>query len=355
MKRPERAPPGLPFWLLVVAVALGVPKAAAAPYDLIVCGSGGDDEYRRQFAEWGHRLRKTLIEPMGHPEENVLLLTEAAGEGSATWKATSAETIAEAIRTLQPRLTEDDDLFVYLIGHGSFLREISRFHVPGPDPTAEDFKGLLEPLAPRRLVVINSASAGAGFINVLSGPDRIILTATKSVNEKNATRFMEFFLQGLEEGSADVNRDERISVLEAGRQAAALTEAWYVSEGLISTEHGLIDDNGDGLGTRLLVDVDLAEEAAGGRAVEADEWAAGDGALAAHCFIKDFTFPPTVPAELVEAYLAALDRVEQWKRRKRALPETDYYAGLEPLLLEAARAHREIRRRMPGEAVPAQP
>jgi hypothetical protein len=187
-------------------------------------------------------------------------------------------------------------------------------------------------------VVIDSTSASAGFINALSGPDRIIASATKSVSEVNATEFMRLFIEGLEDGSADRNRDERISVLEACEQAAALTASWYSAESLLATEHSILDDNGDGLGTRLPIDPVLNEALPGEPAADNV-----DGALAAQVFIKDYSFPAGVPQEMIAAYLAALDEVKALRARKGTLAEPDYYAQLEPLLIQAARAHRDIR------------
>jgi hypothetical protein len=126
------------------------------------------------------------------------------------------------------------------------------------------------------------------------------------VDEKNATEFMEHFVQGLEDGSADQNRDERISVLEACGQGAVLTAASYLGQGLIQTEHALLDDNGDSLGTRLPIEPDDPAKSAP-RTPPPPK----DGADAGLCFVKDFLFPPSVPKDLIESYRSALNEVEK--------------------------------------------
>lgn len=307
--------------LLVLLLTLWCGAAGAEPFDLIVCGSGSQEEYRARFAEWGERLRAALVDEMHHAAKNVYLLTE-----SSPTTPSSLGNVAATIGQFARRLAADDRLFVYLIGHGSFRDGIAKLNLPGSDLSAGALDSLLRELTVERIVVVNAASASAAFINVLSGPGRIICTSTRSAEERNATWFAEYLIQALEEGSADQNRDERISVLEACRQAAVLTQARYAGENLIATEHALLDDDGDGLGLRLPLDGMSA-----------------DGALAGGTYLKDFYFPPDTPAQLVEEYRAAVDQVEAFLRKKGEMEEEEYYRSLEDLLVRAARLNREIR------------
>jgi len=283
--------------------------------------------------------------------ENVYLLTEnpatpkvkrlfsipADAENSAgvqTRMASSRENIERVLRKVRDVADEETNVFVYLIGHGSHRRGISKLAIPGADISADELGVLLDALPASHQIVINSASASAGFINVLSAPGRIICTATKGVEERNATEFMRFFVEALETGAADRDRDERISVLELCSQAAILTANWYESEGLILSEHALLDDNGDGLGTRLPIDSSgIADQSAD---------SPGDGRLAASVWIKELVFPAHVPEDLIAAYQAALERVEAFKEKKAELPADEYYERLEELLVRAARANRAI-------------
>lgn len=330
--------------LFLLASGAGLRESPAASRDIIICGSGGDEDYRMKFHTWGLRLKTALIERLGRSADDVVLLMESA-DGESTGPNTSAlEGIRAALEKATQELQANDELCLYLIGHGSHWQRVSRFHIPGPDLTADELAKLLEPLRAERFVLVNASSASAGFINTLSKPGRVICTATKSVEERNATEFMEYFIQALEDGSADQDRDERISILEACRQAAVLTEAYYVGEGLIATEHALIDDNGDGRGTRLVEDVRRERPDEPKRPEAADK---RDGAAAGLVYLKDFSFPDTVPRELVDRYLSLLGRVESLKGKKDEMESDAYYAELESLLVEAARAHREIRRAEP--------
>ncbi|MFB3785928.1 MAG: hypothetical protein ACE15F_06115 [bacterium] len=324
----------LPVWSILLNYA------EAAKYSLILCGSGGTEVYEQKFSAWGERLRDILIERLNHPREHVHLLTESPSVPDATASVSYKDNILQQLTALSAIVSASDELFVFLIGHGSYLREESRFQIPGKDITAKEFNDQLNKIAAGRIVLINSTSSSAGFINVWSGPGRVLCTATKSVDERNATEFMEGFLKGLEEGGADQDRDERISVLEACQQAAALTGAWYKEQGLIATEHAILDDNGDGLGTRL--PLTLSEEA-GSTHEQESSTASRDGKAAARCFLKDYVFPPHVPPDLVERYAGLMNQIEELKSRKGSLEADAYYSQLEILLLQAAQANRAIR------------
>lgn len=315
--------------------------ARAASYHVLLCGSGGEAEYSEKFRDWGTRLRDTLVMRLGVPSDNVVLLTEPETDSAPTLTTINLESIRTVFAAKSDLLTPADDLFIYFIGHGSYLKNTSKFHVPGADLTADEMDTLLRAIPARRIILLNGTSSSAGFINVLSEEGRVICAATKSVSEVNATEFMGFFIEGLEDGSADRNHDDRISFLEACEQASELTATWYMTEGLIATEHAILDDNGDGLGSRLPIETfDLNaeedEDNTGG-----DEFL--DGSLARQCYIKDYYFHPGVPQELIDTYLSALGEVETLIAEKLKLAQEAYFAKLEELLLKAARSNREIR------------
>jgi hypothetical protein len=126
---------------------------------------------------------------------------------------------------------------------------------------------------------------------------------------------------------------------------------------LLATEHALLDDNADGLGTRLSEAIATAKGSEGaekpqtrsvlehaGKPPNDKNVRSVDGALAAIAFLKDFSFPATAPPQLVNEYLSLLDQIERLKLTKSKLPAEAYAAELEKLLIEASRAHREIRR-----------
>ena len=312
--------------------------AHAVDYHVILSGSGGEEEYSERFRMWSTRLREALVRDLGVEPQRIFYLAEPETDSAPKDSTIRKSSIEAVFKSLATMTTGKDIVFIYLIGHGSYLNRTSRFLIPGPDLTAEDLNKWLEPLPVRQLVVLNGTSSSAGYINVLSGPNRIICTATKSATERNATRFVGFFIEAIEDGSADRDRDDRISVLEAVHQAAELTATWYDAEGLIATEHSVMDDNGDGLGSRLPIrEVDFEDTP------DAGDLPAFDGLLARDTYLKDYSFPEAAPQELIDGYLSTLADIREFKRRKDEQDENTYYAELEVLLIKAAQANREIR------------
>lgn len=322
--------------LLASLLSLCALPALAANHFLILSGSGGEAEFDTNFSGRAERLKSALITKADIPESAILLLSAQSKDQPLTLELLQAE-----IEPLSKKLGAEHDLIVVLIGHGSQIRNEAKFQIPGPDLEAAAFGEMLKTISARRIAIINTTASSAGFINALSAPGRLICTATKSAGERNATMFSEHLVVALEEGSADQNRDERISLNEWLQQADALTQAYYTGEGLISSEHALLDDNADGLGVRLS---ELASESSD--AEKKDEPSSDikpDGELAGAIFIRDFDFPENAPKEVTEKYLGLLRKIEELKSKKSAMAATDYTRELEKLLTDAAKLHREIR------------
>ena len=139
---------------------------------------------------------------------------------------------------------------------------------------------MLAPLAGRPVTVAHLGSASGAFVPALSASGRVVLAATRA-NETNESRFAGHFIAALDGASGDRNRDGWVSALEAFEFARAEVERDFDREGLLRTEHALLDDNGDGEGS-------LEPSTAPG-----DDGTFGDGALAARTHL----FAPAAPAE----------------------------------------------------------
>jgi hypothetical protein len=317
---------------IVLCLFLSNQTAWGTKHAVILCGSGGEEPYREKFEEWGRRLYDALLKTNGFSPQNIVLFTEAESEAPHHALRSTKENIQAFFHDAHEKITADDILFVFMIGHGSYLQQIAKFHIPGPDITAQDLQQWFDPIPAKQIVLVNAASCSAGFINVLSQQNRILCSATKSVNQINATEFMEFFIEGLEKESADTNFDGRISLLEASHYAASLTEAFYKNQKLIPSETAILDDNADGLGTRLSLSntetIPLNEKP--------------DGLVADTIFLKEYTFPEDAPKQLLDTYVELLERITQLKKEKESKNRDDYYQQLESLLIQAAKVNRDI-------------
>jgi len=312
---------------IAIILMLFVPTLVRAKsYHIIVCGSGGEKVYEDKFQQWGTRLETVLNDNLHVSEQSLFLLTEFGKEGHDS----SKETFLATMNHIKESMNDEDSLFLYLIGHGSFYKNQAKFHIPGPDLLAQELDALLYTLPSKYTMIINASSGSAPFIPILSAEHRIVCVATKSGKEINATEFMEGFIEGMESGNADSDHDGRISLWEASQYATKQTANWYTREGLVATEHALLDDNGDGVGTRLESPLDDTNEKR-------------DGTVARHVYLRDSLFSAQVPQDLIVDYTKAIESVEELKQHKGDKQLEEYYQELEVLLLNAAKLRRTIR------------
>ncbi len=144
----------------------------------------------------------------------------------------------------------DDGLVVMLIGHGSFDGTDYKINLPGPDLTALELASLLDRVpAKRQLVAVMTSCSGASR-GVLEKPDRTVITATKTGTEKNATVFARFWVEAMREASADTDKNDVISALEAFRYAEDKTTKYYDAAKRLATEHPMLEDTGKGDGVK---------------------------------------------------------------------------------------------------------
>lgn len=218
---------------------------------LIVVGLAGDPESAKDigktFHKWGNDLA-TASEKLGVPQDRLVYLVDAPAEGDArvTGKSTRDEMV-KALEGFAKKATAEDVVFIVLIGHGSDTGGTPKFNLPGPDISAPEIDGLLKKLPTKQVVLVNTASASGPFIEALSAPGRTIVTATRNGAEHFTTLFGGYFIEALTSNAsaADADKNRRVSVLEAFQYAKTEVTRAYEREGLLSTEHALLDDDGD--------------------------------------------------------------------------------------------------------------
>ena len=161
----------------------------------------------------------------------------------------------------------------------------------------------------------------------------MIIAATRSGYEQNSTRFGRFISEAIADPQADLDKDGQTSLLEAFLMATRRVAEFYETEGRLATEHALLDDNGDGLGTP-------ADWFRGIRAVKkAKEGASADG-LRAHQFhlirsAQEQMLSSELRAKRDELELA----IARLRDAKSQMKEDDYYQQLEKLAIEVARLY----------------
>lgn len=305
------------------------PSAAQETHLIVISGLGGNPTYSQRFVEWGNTFVEAAGE-LGIPENRITFLGERLDQDSKVSARSTRENVQKAFTQMVNSARGGDQVFAILIGHGSYTAGESRFNLPGPDMTANDFSLLLDQLSDKSVAFVNLTSASGGFVGALSGPGRVIITATKTGMERNETSFGGYFLGAFAGDGADLNRDDRVSLFEAFEFARIEVAREYETSNRILTEHALLDDNGDGEGSSDLED--------GPDGVSARKmFLAPDETTAAAIATDD-----PVLRTLYEEKRELERRIEELRTFRGQMEEKRYESELEALLVELALKNREI-------------
>ena len=224
----------VPSHALGLALMLAVGTAHAATFYITVAGLGGEPDYEQRFTANANDLDKVFKSAVGG---HVWTLT-----GPKATKAALAQAMSEAARQAKP----EDDLVLTLIGHGSFDGEVYKFNLVGPDVTAAELAEMCDKVSARRQLVVDTTSASGGALAALERPGRAVISATKSGTEKNATVFARYWVESLQDPSADTDKNDAISAAEAFVYADRKTADFYSSQKRLATEHAQFEDTGKG-------------------------------------------------------------------------------------------------------------
>jgi hypothetical protein len=158
--------------------------------------------------------------------------------------------------------------------------------------------------------MVNAASGSGDFLSALSGPGRVVVTATKNSTQRNETVFAGYFARGLTTEAGDGDKDGRVTVFEAFSFARREVQKAYEAKNNLQTEHAQIGDSA------------LARTVAFGTAPASRD--------------------PRIVA-LVAARRELELQVDALRRKKGSMDSTAYQRELERLLLDLAGKTAEIR------------
>lgn len=326
---------------LPVAAALApAPAAGQETHVLIVAGLGGAEPYRTTFPRWAAELHTGLVQRHGTPAGNVVVLAERADAHPVVRGRSTRDDVLSALAGMAGKAGPRDRLLVLLIGHGTAQGQEARLNLPGPDLTPDDLDAALMGFPTQSIAVVHTGSASGGFVDALSGPNRIVVAATRNALERNATEFPRYFVEAVTTGGADLDKDGRISLLEAYEYATLEVARFYDQENEILTEHAVLDDNGDGVGSRQPI-----RDGEDGPRAATFHFGSGPGASATT------VVPSSMDPELNRLYGERADiqgRIDDLRARKDGMGAEAYEDQLEALLVELALKAREIRAREAG-------
>jgi len=298
--------------LLLLAVA----SLPGATWYVTISGLGGEADYEQRFKMWAHEIDTIL--KAGGPDAHVDTLEAAT-------KAVVRSTLDRVAREAKPQ----DALVVMLIGHGTFDGFDYKINLPGPDLSAIELAGLLDRVPAGRQLVVNMTSSSGGAIDVLRKSNRVVISATKSGTEKNATVFTRYWVEALRDPAADADKNESVSALEAFRYADRKTVSFYETNKRLATEHAVLEDTGKG------------------EAVRAPSSENGEGLLASAFPVARLGSAATAAKDPAKAALLAKKEsieqsIDKLKYEKTLISPEEYKKQLGALLLDLAKTQEEL-------------
>jgi hypothetical protein len=318
--------------LLGLLATLLPAQANEAPQTvMVVIGAPGTPEYETQFQQWADLWQQACVAGGAH---YVSIGTSAQGPLAGDDNDLEDYDRLQSLLT-DPNVTEGNSaLWLVLIGHGTFDGRTAKFNLRGPDVSDSDLAQWLESMS-RPLAVINTTSCSSPFLQALSGADRVIITATKSGFETNFTHLGGALARTIADPESDLDKDGQTSLLEAYLTAADRVNDFYTGEGRLKTEHALLDDNADGLGTP-------ADWFRGIRPTQrAADGAALDG-YRAHQFHLVYNESENQLSPDLRAKRDQLElQVMQLRDNRDQYEESGYYQRLEALLIDLAHIYEE--------------
>jgi hypothetical protein len=234
---------------LGVVFTLVAGAAGAQSHVLVVTGIGGEPRYADQFFSLGKAFVESARTKHGLAAASVVFLSEDESRDPIIGGKSTRENIEKEIARIASVARPGDHVVILLIGHGSSQGAEGKFNIPGLDLGANDFLNLLAPLAEQQVAFLNLSSGSGDFIPVLSAPNRVVITATKTGFERNDPFFPQYFVESFVKDGADADKDGRISLYEAFDYALKETARFYEDDARLQTEHAMLDDNGDKVGS----------------------------------------------------------------------------------------------------------
>ena len=187
---------------------------------------------------------------------------------------------------------------------------------------------MINNLPTRKVVIVNMASASGEFIKPLSGNGRIVITATRSGQEQNATRFAEYFIAALG------NLGGRYRQEQPRLRARSVHLREQADQRLLRTERASWPPNTHCSMTTATAWVTRRPKRATGRSPRPP--------TSIPCRYSR----PAATQELAKLFTERLrleGEIEQLKLRKAQMNEDEYENALEKLLIEFAKIGQGIR------------
>jgi hypothetical protein len=292
---------------------------------VVVSGVSGDKRIALDMNNWSADLVAAAKARFALPDSQVYYFAEDSTRGRGRSSKVNLET---TFARLAGGSRDGDRMVVVLFGHGNAQAEVTRFNLPGPDMTVDDFVKALAPFK-GTVAFVHTGSASGEFAKALKGPGRLVITATKSAREQNETFFPRHFVRALAAGAGDADKDGRVSLLEAFTYARKEVERFFEQDNRLASEHPMLEDDGDGVAHS-----DASERGP-------------DGRLARSFFLEPLGGAAVAAnpqaAQLIEDRRRIEQRLDSLRSKRGGMSEEAYQRALEPLMIELAQKTQALR------------
>ncbi len=323
-------------WLLAAVVLfMGIQTTYGAERDgrwaILLAGASGDPDLQERYLGEIRDLHALLTGPLGFPGDHVVVLFDnpEMDPELIQYKSTR-KGLEEVCLNLAKRVDEDDLVFIFIEGHGSYDGKTYKLNLVGPDPTDWELAAILYSIPADRFAVINATNCSGGSLPALSQKGKIVITATKSGMEKNLTHMGRYFVEAFKDNAADSDKNGRVSISESFFYTSQKVEGYYTDQNNLQTEHSVLDDNGDAQGQSVLTPE------------------SGEGLLASTTFLDSGVRADSLAGLIPEQEKLALEarelerQIEALKYEKEEMAQADYEKKLEDLLLRLARINEKL-------------
>ncbi len=291
----------------IAAALLGAASARAATQVLVVAGIGGEAQYEERFTQWSQTMAGAAVTATGDKDSVVRL----AGEGA------TRDAITRELTRIARTVAAGDQFMLMLVGHGSFDGNEYRLNLPGPDITGAELLALLEKIpAGVPQLIVNGTSTSGAIADKWARANRVIITATRSGGERNATRFAGSWAEAMTSDTADRDKDGTVTAQEAYDYSTRRVADAYKADAALLTEHAKLTGSDPG---RFVV--------------------ARLGAAA--LFASD---PELIALRRQQGGIEG--RLAELKPLKAGLARDEYYNRIEPVLVELAKLGEKVDARL---------
>lgn len=293
-----------------------IASSSGQRHALIIWGLSGDGDHHQLYSQTVETLLTGLEQRLAISADAVQLVVGDEPRDDDPVRVREApratkEGVTEAIQAFKAKVQPEDSVWVIVLGHTHYDGRFSWLNLPGPDLQHAEFATLFDGLTAQEQVFVLTTSTSGVWIKNLSAKNRVILTATEAGWETNETEYPHELARlmaatDLTTAELDTDLDGKFSLFDLHLKTVGNLAKSYFDGELLATEHGQLDDDGDGRGTELQIDfltIDLGGRLQPNRPFEPPVISKGDGVLAKTIVLHSVaTIPDAPPVDALDVY-----------------------------------------------------